>query len=398
MSSLSLRLHLIALLIAATFPAAAFADDPAIDKGFAIMRETDDEETFYRAARDIVALGPEIVPNLTRRLVDAETDEQRLDLTYMLAAIIGQAKFTGQPVELPPELVPEMATLMKEPSDPALQGNLANLAGHFEPQPPEITDGLLSILSRAEDEGLRATSSAVIAIYGSEDILPLIHDALRDSDSDRYSGDLARLLRGTELPDDIAGILEALLASDDAEARQNASHTLSEAGIRSPAQLKAALRDLDAASTDMELLNAAMAVREHTDDSERVADALAAALAKARRGEERREIIRALVASGDPGLDRLYRIIQSTEHPELLAQLILGMNGTAEARENPRTVEVLMAMAVESDDPDIADAAAFGLNLHGAAAVSAIDEVLADERTSDAARERLSLVRDRLAN
>ncbi|MEO3999482.1 hypothetical protein [Mesorhizobium sp. CAU 1732] len=397
MSLLSPRRHLIALLLVATLPAIAFADDAAIDKGFAIMGETDDEETFYRAAQDIAALGPEIVPNLTRRLIEAETDDQRIDLTYLLAVILDQAKFAGKTVELPPELMPEIAALMKQPSELTVQANLANLARHFVPQPPEITEGLLSILSRAEHEGLRATASATIAMQGSEDVLPLVHDALRSSDSDRYSGDLAAILRGTELPQDIVGILESLLTSDDAEARQTASRVLTEADVRNPAQLDAALRDLDAADTDMQLLNAAMAVREHTDGSERVAEALGTALGQARRGEERREIIRALAASGDAGLDRLYRIIQSTEDPELLAQFILGMNSTAEASDNPRTLEVLMAMVIESEDPDIADAAAFGLNLHGAAAVAAIDAVLADEQTDDTVRARLSPIRDRLA-
>lgn len=398
MSLLSPRRHLIALLLVATLPVIAFADDAAIDKGFAIMSETDDEETFYRAAQDIAALGPEIVPNLTKRLTEAETDDQRIDLTYLLATILDQAKFAGKAVDLPPELMPEIAALMKQPSELAVQANLANLASHFVPQPPEITEGLLSVLSRAEHEGLRATTSAIIAMYGDEDVLPFVHDALRNSDSDRYSGDLAAILRGTELPQDIVGILEALLASDNAEARQTASRVLTEAGIRNPAQLDTALRDLAAADTDMQLLNAAMAVREHTDGSERAAEALETALGQARRMEERMEIIRALAASGDAGLDRLYQIIQSTEDPDLLGQFILGMNSTTEARDNPLTLEVLMTIATESENPDIADAAALGLNSHGTAAVSAIDAVLADEQTDDAVRERLSPVRDRLAN
>lgn len=397
MSLLSPRRHLIALLLAATLPAVAFADDAAIDKGFAIMSETDDEETFYRAVQEIAALGPQIVPSLTRRLIESETDEQLIDLTYLLATILDQARLAGEAVDLPPELMPEIAARMKQPSELAVQANLANLARHFVPQPPEITEGLLSILSRAEHEGLRATTAATIVMQGNEAALPLVHDALRNSDSDRYSGDLALILRGTELPEDIVGILETLLASDDAEARQTASRVLTDAGINNPAQLDAALRDLDAADTDMQLLNAAMAVGKHTDGSERVAEALGNALGQARRGEERREIIRALAASGDAGLDRLYQIIQSTEDPELLAQFILGMNSTTQARENPRTLEVLMAMVIESEDPNIADAAAFGLNLHGAAAVTAIDAVLADEQTDDIVRERLSPVRDRLA-
>lgn len=394
----ALRLHLIALLLAATFPAAAHADEAAIDEGFEIMRETDDEETFYRAAHDIVALGPEIVPNLTQRLIAAEDDQERIELTYLLGAILGQARITGVAVQLPPELVSEVATLMNAPGELALEGNLANLAGHFEPQPPEITQGLLSILSRAEHEGLRATTSAIIAMRGHEDTLPLIYDALRGSDSDRYSGDLALILRGTEPPEDIVAILEALLSSDDPEARQAASRVLDDAGIQTSAQLEAALRDLEEAETDMELLRAAMSVASHTDGSERVADALASALGEARRGEERREIIRAMAATGEPGLDRLYRIIRSTKDPEILGQLILGMNSTPEGRENPRTLETLMAMATDSQAPEIADQAALGLNLHGAAARAAIEAVLSDERTDAATRERLSPILERLAN
>jgi hypothetical protein len=394
----SLRRFLLCLALAASFPVVAVADDVAIEKGFQIMHEAADEQTYFRGAQRIIALGPKILPNLTQRLVSANDDDARIEITFLIANVLGPSIMTDETIDLPQELVAELAALMAQPRETALEGNLANLAAYIDPQPAEIVQGLLSILSRAEHEGLRATTSAVIATRSGPETLQLVHDALRRSDSDRYSGDLAFILRGTELPQDVAGILQALLSSDNAEARQSASRTLDDAGISDPRQLDAALRDLEQADTDMELLNAAMAVRKHTDGSQRVAQALASSLGDAARIEERMEIIRALGRSGQAGLDQIHATIRSTENPELLAQYILAMNSTPEIRENPQTLALLIELATNSDNPKVADAAALGLNSHGQAAAAAIDEVIADEKTDEATRERLSPIRDRLAN
>ncbi|MGU3494252.1 hypothetical protein ACLBXM_09450 [Xanthobacteraceae bacterium A53D] len=361
------------------------------------MKETDSEDAFNRAARDVVALGPVALPNLTRRLIAAETDDQRIEITFLIAAILGQARASGAKVDLPPDLVPEVAALMAQPRELGLEGNLANLAGAIEPQPPEITRGLLSILARADNPGLRATTSAVIAMRGGQTALPLIQDALRKSTSARYSGDLARILRGTTLPPDVADILVALLKSDDAEARQAASQTLKAAGIRDAGQLDAALRDLEAARTDMQLIRAATAVRETSDGSARVVDALASALERARRLEERREIILGLTASGEAGLERLYGAVRAVKDPTIARQYILFMNSDAKVRKDPRAVALLVEMASDSETPAVAEEAAFGLARYGKPALVAIDAVLADDKTSADVRKRLSPVRERLA-
>lgn len=361
------------------------------------MKETDSEDVFNRAVRDIVALGPVVVPNLTRRLVAAETDAQRVEITFLLATVLGQARATGAKIELPPDLIPEVAKLMAQPHELELEANLANLAGYIEPQPPAITEGLLSILARTDHQGLRATTSAIIAMRGGQSALPLIQNALRKSTSARYSGDLARILRGSTLPPDVADILVALLSSDDAEARQAASQTLKAAGIRNVGQLDAALRDLEAARTDMQLTRAATAVRETTDGSVRVADALVSALERARRLEERREIIVALTASGDAGLEGLYRAVRAMKDPTIVRQYILFMNSDSAVRKDPRAVALLVEMASDSETPAVADEAAFGLTRHGKPALAAIDAVLADDKTNADVRKRLSPVRDTLA-
>ena len=394
---ISLRPYILSLFLTASFPFVAVADDAVIEENYQIIRETDDEEEFYRAAQQIVELGTVVIPNLTNRLVETEDDVERVDLTFLLAAVLGQSRVTGQSPEVPPELLREVAALMSEPGELALEGNLANLAGSFDPQPTEITVGLLSILSRAEHEGLRATTSAVIAMNAGDNALPLIHDALRESDNDRFSGDLAAILRGTQPPDDIVAILQALLESDDGEARQAAARTLDAAGIGGPGQLDAALRNLEEARTEVQLSLAASAVYNHTDGSQRVADALVSSLDRAHRGEERREIFRALAASGDAGVIAIHDVVRSTEDVDVLEQYILAMNSSPQSREDPRTLALLIEMATDDSNPPAADAAAFGLNLHRQAAVDAIDEVIAEGNASDAVRERLMPVRDRLA-
>lgn len=383
-----LRSVLLALPLLVAVPTVAAADRAALEEGFSAMAEARTEEAFYAAAQAVIDLGPAIVPDLTERLVNADDDEERIDLTFLLASILGQTEFAREEVELPPELAPAVAALLLEPRDIALEGNLANLAARFDPQPPEITEGLLALLGRAEHLGLRATTGAVIVIHGEEHALALVQDALRASEDDRFSGDLANLLRGTELPDDVVGILQDLLASDDAEARQAAARTLREAGIEGGGLLEAALRDLEEAGTDMELLNAAMAVRQHTDGSDRVAEALEAALPKARRVEERMEILRALAATGEAGHLRLYAIVEATQDAELFGQLVLGLNATS-ARDDPRTLDTLLSIAVGSDDEEIAEAAARGLLRHGEAARTAIEAAVAEPGLQPRVRERL---------
>lgn len=392
----SLRTLLLATLLPLSMSIAIAAGDSTLERGFQVMEQAEDEASYMQGARQIIEQGPSALPALTQRLIDADDDEQRVVITFLIASIQGPAAMAGGTTELPPELIAAVTRLMAETRTPELQINLANIAGNMSPHPESIVKGLLSILSNTEHPDIRATTSAAIAMRSGPEALPLMHEALRQSDSDRFSGDLAAILRGTELPADVLPVLQALLTSDNAEARQAASRTLDEAGEHDPAQLDAALRDLEQAQTDMQLITAALAVGRHTDSSERVAQALTTALGKARRIEERMEIIRSLAASGEPGLDRIYATLRATDDPELLRHYIMGINSARIVRDNPRTLAVLMELAARDDNPDLADMAAFGLNSQRQAAVTAIDETLADSSISEATRKRLQSVRERL--
>lgn len=369
---------------------------PALDKHLDAMAGATTEQAFFVAAEELLQLGPRAIPDLTERLASAADENTRIDLTFILASIMEQARLQGEAVKPPTGLTDEVASLLLLPADIALEANLVNLAALFGPQPLPVTEGLLALLARAENEGLRATTAAVIATHAELSALPLIYDALRQSPSDTFSGDIALILRGTELPDDIAEIFVTLLASDNPEARQSASLLLDEAGITNPAQLDAALSDLEVATTDMQLLTAAMAVRNHTDRSERVAVALERAMTVASRVEERSEIIRALGASGAVGHAKFAEIIAATSDPEIVRQLSLGALTSPELRKSLVIADAFITLMVTAEDPIIAEEAAFALYHHYRdLARPAIEHMLADEGLSPVSRKRLTAALER---
>lgn len=377
------------LLCLLAFPAKANSE---VDTYLDAMASATTEQAFSAAAQDLLALGPEAVPALTARLIAADADTARIELTFLLGLILGQAQIQGETIDLPPELADEVAALLLQPADIALEANLANLAARFEPQPAAVTEGLLALLARADDEGLRATTSAVIAMNAGPSALPLIHDALRQSPSDSFAGDIALILRGSELPEDIAAIFVALLNSENSEARQAASRLLDDADITDPAQLDAALRDLESAQTDMQLLNAAMAVRNHTDGSERVAGALGRAVDRAKRVEERVELIRALGATGQPGHARFAEIVTSSADAEVVPHLLLGALASPELSESEAVADAFVSLLLTAEDPAIAEEAAFAVTRYRQLARPKIEKLLADDELSPQIRDQLNRI------
>ncbi len=110
-------------------------------------------------------LAPNALPSLTKRLAAAKDDDERIEVTYLLAGIIGPMKFKREPIELPPELVSLIGRLLFETRNLQLEANLANFTV-VAPHPAEFGPGLLALLERTENEALRATTSAAIVYQG----------------------------------------------------------------------------------------------------------------------------------------------------------------------------------------------------------------------------------------
>lgn len=378
----------VCLAAALSLSAPAFAQNKIVDTNIEAMAQARSDTAIYAAAQEIVDLGPSIVPELTDRLVSARDADERIHVTFVLSTILSRARYEGVTVDFPPQLAPELSRLLLKPSPLMLEGNLANLAGLIRPQPPEIIAGLLALLERAQNEGLRATTSAVIVASGESDNLHLIHDAMRQSHSDKFTGDLAAVLRGTPLPEDIVAILEDLLTSENAEARQAATRTLNDAGIVSDGLLDAALRDLQEAENDMDLIVAATNIERFTDGSVRVADVLVGGFAKANRIEERLQIVRALIETGEPGFNALADYMEGVSDASELSDLIMGL-GSAQSG-HPRIIVVLAAKLRQSDDPALSASAAMMLANQGEAAREVIEDLLEGDEIDTASRQVLS--------
>ena len=378
--------------------AAAPVSAQTVESALARFDAVVDREAFPAAASDVIAFGGAVVPQLTRRLIAADTDAERVRAIYLLARILGQAKFDKTPVEIPAELRKTVGRLLMQPSDVTLEANLANLAAVIGAYPSDLGAGLMALLQRTDEANLRATTSAAIVNQGAG-VLPLVQEALSHSDDDRFGGDLARILRGTPLPDGTIAALTTLLRSNDPEARQAAGRTLGDAGaeagtgagVEGSARLDAALRDLEDARTDVELNAAASDVERYSDGSERVADALGRAFARADRAEEFRQIALALQATGAPGAARYLSLIAASRHADELDQLRLSLGQAL--LDDPRTASAFLTVLRETPDEIVAKVAANALVTLRATSRPLVKAALADKTVDPGLRLRLYQVR-----
>ncbi|MGH6861302.1 MAG: hypothetical protein ACRECY_13675 [Phyllobacterium sp.] len=350
------------------------------------MANAQTEDAFYGAARTIIALGSDALPDLSKRLAVATNDDERIEITYLLANIVGQAKFKRETIALPPELVALTGELLLEAHDRPLEANLANFSA-AAPHPAEFGPGLLALLERTEDEALRATTSAAI-VYQGKEVLPLVQSAFHNSTNDRFSGDLARVLADTELSDQSIAKLQDLLKSNDAEARQMAARTLDRAGIKNGGLLDSALKDLASARTEIELSFAAGKVKKQTDGSERVAAALSSAFQRAHRIEERVELVAALLATGEPGKKQLFAVLQASNDPKEIGDLMMVVNNRL--RDDPRLPAACLAILKRTDDEKVSEAAIQGLVMTRKTGREAVEAALEETSAEDRLNRRLT--------
>ncbi|MFC3220987.1 hypothetical protein ACFOEZ_18365 [Tianweitania populi] len=387
----AIRAGLLASVLLWAVPGFSQDASEVVDSAFAKMHAAETEQDFMLAAQEVVRLGDAAIPDLTRRFVAAQDEAGRIETSYLLATILAQSKFQRRVPELPPELVPTLAKLLHEPADISLEANLANLAGFAPPHPQELAPGLLALLERTQDPSLQATTSAAL-VYQGEGVVPFVQEALLRSKDDRFSGNLAHILQGSEtLPDDVKAKLRSLLESDDAEARQMASRTLSKAGDRDPAMLDAALRDLETAQSEVDLAMATIRVQENTDRSQRVANALKTAFeTKANRIEERRQIIVALSKSGTPGLQAYLDLVKTAPNVEVFEHLTIAV--PSELKNDPRVADLLISALIAAKDEAMVKSATFALAKLPSIAQPAIKEALARDDLDVETMQRLHAV------
>ncbi|MHC1551220.1 hypothetical protein [Phyllobacterium sp. K27] len=377
---------LVAVFLSTSLPSWADTVETSVQNAFDAMASAQSEETYLAATRSIIALGRDALPALTKRLATAKDDDERIELTYLLASIVGPMKFKREAIELPPELVSLTGKLLFETRNPQLEANLANFSV-LAPHPAEFGPGLLALLERTENEALRATTSAAV-VYQGKEALPLVLNAFYSSTNDRFSGDLAHLLADTELNERSIAKLQDLLKSDNEGARQSAARTLDRAGIKSDDLLESALKDLASARTEVELSFAAGKVRKQTDGSERVAAALASAFERAHRGEERGELVSALLATGEPGGKQLFAVLQASNDADEITDLMRRINNRFQ--NDPRLSSAYIAILKRTDDEKVSEAAIFGLVMMRKTGQKAIKAALNETSTDDRLHRRLT--------
>ncbi len=386
----SLAASLLALLLAGQPLGFAATAGQTIQRAFEAMAATESETEFDASVTRMVALGNAAMPELTRRLVAAKDDGTRTQITYVLARIAAQAKIRRQAVAAPQALFDTIGKLLLEPRELLLEANLANLAAMLPAHPVELTPGLLALLERSHNAGMRATTTVAIGRQG-EGALALVQQALLGTGNDRFAGDLALVFDGRVLPKAVQARLQALLQSTNDEARRNAARTLERAG-KTDGLLEAALRDLAAARSEVEFSVAAGKVKKHTDASPRVALALAQAYPRAHRAEERLAVIDALAATGAPGKSQIVNIIEAADDPAEIRHL--GIVANSRLKDDPRLPQAYIAILKRTDNERASDAAMFNLVMTHENGRRQVRAMLDDPAVDGTLRQRLQLARD----
>ena len=381
---------LLAMLLTGPVPGFAATVGQTIQSAFDTMASTESEAEFSAAITRMIALGNAAIPDLTQRLIAAKDDSTRTQLSYVLARILSRTGSQGQPTTVPQALFDHVGKLLLEPRESALEANLANLAAFMPGHPAELTPGLLALLERSHNEGMRATTTVAIGRQG-EGALPLVQQALLNTDNDRFAGDLARIFDGRELPKAVEARLRSLLQSKNDQARRNAARVLERAG-KSDGLLAAALRDLAAARSEVELSFAASKVRKHTDGSPEVALALAQAYPRAHRAEERLAIVDALAATGEPGKSQIVKLIEAADDPDEIRHL--GMGANSRLGGDPRLPQAYIAILKRTDNERASDAALFNLVMTHENGRRQVEAMLAVPEVDGKFRQRLQLARD----
>lgn len=147
------------------------------------------------------------------------------------------------------------------------------------------------------------------------------------------------------------------------------------------------MKDLASARTEVELSLAAGKVRKQTDGSDRVASALANAFNRAHRIEERAELVSALLATGEPGEKQLFAVLQASNDPEEITDIMRLTNSSF--HNDPRLSSAYIAILKRTDDEKVSEAAIFGLVMMRTTGQGAIKAALDEKSVDDRLHRRL---------
>lgn len=330
-----------------------------------------------KAVQAFVGHGENAIAVLTSALPVARDDEELVDITYFTALILSQGRIPGgSPASLPREMITQLDALFERSDDLRLQANLANIAAMLGPDAAPMIDGLIALLRSTSDPGLRATTQFALGAVG-EEALPVLYDELRNGKDERLLGDIAQILRGRVLPDDIVSVIEGLLEANDTEVREQAINTLRDMGIDSRRLSQAAAANLAAAETDQQRMMATAKLAALDGPPDLVVPALGDALNRfdeTRSSSERIQVARYLALTGSTGITALARATGAARSQEERSDLVFALSMSA--TDDPAVIEALIVSAFHSDNEDTRQSAMGGLIRVGEPAVPAIEEAM----------------------
>lgn len=329
--------------------------------------------------RLFAAFGNAAIAPLVESLRAADTDQQKTAITYLMNVVISQARFSGEaPITIPSDLIDLLSETLIETDSLPLEANIVNIAGIIGPDAVPMAPAIISFLGNNSNVGARATAQAVLGRLG-KGTLPLIHDELRGSTDERLRGDLAQILRGTKLPEDILEVLENLLRSDDPDVRKQAMIGLEGADADNDLVLVALIRNLADAKTDRDRVQAAYALTELDDPTSETVSALRIALGNMQNRSERSQLAQLLGTIQPEGIKALTRAASEATDGEARSDItrMLGML----ALPDESIVQALLDIAIRSEDAESRQSALFGLRRNATMAVDVIE--VAYQRTDD---------------
>lgn len=338
--------------------------------------------------------GQQTIDVLAKALLRATDEQAKIDITYLMGLTLNRAELMGAngKLSLAQETTDSLAQMMNEASDPQLQANLVNIAAMLGPKAGPMIHGLIVILGKTSDPGLRATAQYALQASGKGS-LTMLHQQIRETRDERVRGDIAQLLRGTPIPADILAVLRDLLNSDQPPVRTQAYRTLVESSLGKGEKLRMTLSYLERTDDDTDRLEATYELEKLDPPNNVAVQALADAFAAYKtesKDASRMDIARRLVARGPDGVHAAVRLLDTVTlntSRDVLVQVL-----ARQPTDDPMVIDALVAIVATSDDNQRAKEAMFGLAAIGKPALSAVEKALRSNPPA-AAKDRLQFTR-----
>lgn len=383
-----------ALIIGVMLPSAVLAQTPPPAETVSALwgkiekEDFDSEQDFYIAVQKMAAQSDEAIALLSPELLVSKDDDQRVTITYVMGLATQYQKLREEKnVELSPNLVAELKQLLHTTNEAMLQANIVNIALMMETKAEPLADEMIEILKKSDDPGLNATTTLAIGGIGDA-VLPKVYDAIKRSDNTRFVGDIARILRDSDVPPDVVAVLKQNALSGDTGTREQLLTVLMDLKGDKGELIPVVLNHLDKAEKSQQKMMALYTLEKMSPPANVLIGALSDTLEKLDPNgdaQERAQIVRLLLNSNDDGVKAVAAAIPRARTDREKREIVQWL--ARSPTNDPVVIEALMGVATSREDRILASDAIMGLTRIGNPALPAIEAAIESAQNEDVKRD-----------